>query len=492
MVEILHKNMVTRMTKITLQKGVRHISVALVLFMALVSCSDTTKVHSFTVSGRVYLNLENNDTGEHLYDFAGVEVSLYEQAYYDSSMAQISVLYPLIGAAGGQISSFDVSEQTPIVIAQTKADGTFELHGVKAGTYNIVFNKIGWGDIYIYSMHIDKDTTIEHITMFPVIEVPSIAETEYTFKHNHTYSIAASTIFEHNCIFEGGSRILVAPSARLDFLGDVQFDGDNAFTHFTGSTEALLAKDYKWGGLRFVNDNVVIEKVILSGASTGISLMGSNSAIRNSVFKQVTNGIYAPSDHSYFEFCTFRNISARAIVYNQASGSDSIKHVIKYSIFENCNEGLRTLGQAVSITDNVFIKNGVAIGSFSGYHEIEHNVFDMNSTAILIQGCSITIRQNEFFDNIYSNQLLPAYYTTSSVPVFTDNNFFQSSNYAIYITPHPLPGDIDATLNYWDYQYISEILYDRYDNPQITEAINYTPQRNTPISSAGIRTPGRR
>lgn len=492
MVEILHKNMVTRMTKITLQKGVRHISVALVLFMALVSCSDTTKVHSFTVSGRVYLNLENNDTGEHLYDFAGVEVSLYEQAYYDSSMAQISVLYPLIGAAGGQDVCFDVAEHTAITTTQTKADGTYELRGVEAGTYNVVFSKVGWGDIYIYAIHVDGDTRIEQITMFPVIEVPSMVETEFTFKPNHTYIIAASTIFTNKCIFEGGSRIRIRPNAYIDFMGMVQFDGNNSFTYFIDSSETKLAQNYKWEGLRFVHDNIIIEKVLIKGANTGISLMGSNSTIRNSVFEQLINGIYAPSDFSYFEFCTFRNISARAVLYNQTSGSDSIKHVIKYSLFVNCNEGLRTLGQAVSITDNMFMGNGVAIVSFSGYHEIEHNVFDLNDTAIMIQGCTITIRQNEFYDNMYSNQLLPAYYTTSSVPIFRDNNFYQSSNYAIYISPHPLPGDIDATLNYWEHQDVSELLYDKYDNPQTTVAINYIPQRNTPISSAGIRTPGRR
>ncbi len=480
------------MKKNTYKKHIRHILLVFMLFIALVSCTNTTKVETFRVSGRVYLDWEDNSSVDSINDLSGVVVSLYEQVHCDSLTTQASDLYPFIGSVDGQDIFFDSAEHSQTTTTLTKADGTYELSGVESGTYNIVFSKTGWGDVYIYAIHVDGNTTIEQITMFPVIEVPSMVETEYTFKHNHTYIVAASTIFTNKCIFEGGSRIRIRPSAYIDFMGMVQFDGNNSFTYFINSSETKLAQNYRWEGLRFVHDNIIIEKVLIKGATTGISLMGANCTIKNSVFDQLTNGVYAPSDYSFIEYCTFSNIATRAVMYNQSSGSDTIKHGIKYSLFVSCHEGLRTQGQAVSITDNLFMGNSTGIFSFSGYHEIEHNVFDLNDTAIVIQGCTITIRQNEFYDNMYSNKLLPSYYTTSSTPIFRDNNFYQSSNYAIYISPHPLPGDIDATLNYWEHQDVSELLYDKYDNPQTTVAINYVPRSETPISSAGIRTPGRR
>lgn len=479
------------MKVITFQEHIRHISLVFALFLALASCSNTTKVQTFRVSGKVNLDWEDSGSGNSINDLSGVKVSLYEQIHCDSLTAHASDLYPFIGAVDGQDICFDSTGHSPIATTPTKADGTYELSGVEAGIYNILFSKSGWGDVYLYALQITGDASIGETTMFQIVEVPSMVGTEYIFRHNHTYTIGASTMFLDKCTFEGGSQIRISPNANVDFLGEVQFSGDNAFTQFI-ENQTESAHNYNWEGLKFVHDNIVIEKVLVRGATTGISLMGPNSTIRNSVFEQLTNGVYAPSDYSLIEYCTFRDISARAVAYNQTIGSDTIKHGIKYSLFVNCNEGLRTLGQPVSITDNVFMGNGIAIVSFSGYHVIEHNLFDLNDTAIMIQGCTITIQQNDFNDNMYSNKLLPAYYTTSSVPVFRDNNFYQSSNYAIYISPHPLPRDIDATLNYWKHQDVSMILYDRYDNPQITAAINYIPQRNTPISTAGVRTKGRR
>lgn len=478
-----------------------------IMSLSLISC-DSNDPRFATLTGTVQLINDTGNPANDPVDFSGVTITLFEAVPLDSTLVRINTEYPQIGVQISQETEFDHRGQLPVKSVVTKADGYYSISKVPGGTYNLVFEKAGWGFVYLYNVGAAKDdgtrsghrkitdpgntedspkTEIADVVLYPEVELPTVIIDSFSFKPGHHYFAANDTDFTAACSFEGGSYVHIKPGKRIRFLSTVITDSNSDLTRFDIDLEAGdQGYTQKWDSIHLLADNVSVSNWSVNHANGGIAVYGDNSSLTNSLISNSNNGVYAQGQNIDMSNLLYRDLSDRAIVLNQSTGSGTLKYFAAASVFLRCEYGVRTQGQAIGITNNYFnrCKNGVV--SFSGYHTIQHNNFDMNVNAIVCNGSTIEISKNKFYHNTNSILFSRAYYSSWSNPRIKNNNFYQTSGYAINLNDVTTQNDIDASLNYWKSTDIDALIKDFYDLPALVHVVVYQPKLNNPDTQAGI------
>jgi hypothetical protein len=425
-------------------------------------------------------------------DNAGVRVSLFKTVELDTTLVRLNEEYPEIGVILDQELGFDPAASEPMFSTTTDAAGKFIFKEVPAGSYNLIASKDGWGTIYRYNINVVKNNTSSdiNITMYPLVVLGSYIDSPITFKQDHTYNALSDVAIVGSCSFLGKSRIKLAQNVQISIYGDITSDIDSDYTHFTPLNDgSRLDKNLGWNSIKIYSDNQTLHNMVCCGAYTGITLLGNDCTVSNSYFRVLDNGIYAGATRTNILNCLFESMATRAILYDQTSGSETINHILENNIIYKCLNGLRTQGQAIRIKNNYFISNNTALFSFGNfYHIIENNNFDQNESAIICAGTRIPIRFNNFYANPVSIDLSGAWYGGVTQPTINNNNFYQSTGFAIKVLPLMNQSeDFDATLNYWKTTDIDAIIFDNLDYTPISQRVIYLPKRNQPVANCGIQ-----
>jgi hypothetical protein len=465
--------------------------ILLIALLGLIGCKTSTKPDTGSLSGSVILENDTADPALDPTDNAGVRVSLFKTVELDTTLVRLNEEYPEIGVILDQELGFDPAASEPMFSTTTDAAGKFIFKEVPAGSYNLIASKDGWGTIYRYNINVVKNNTSSdiNITMYPLVVLGSYIDSPITFKQDHTYNALSDVTIVGSCSFLGKSRIKLAQNVQISILGQITSDIDSDYTHFTPLDNGSRSGKYqKWNTIKILSDNQTLHNMVCWGAYTGISLLANDCTVSNSYFRVSDNGIYAGATRTNILNCLFESIASRATLYDQSAGSGTINHTLENNIVYKCLDGLRTQGQAIRIKNNYFISNGTGIFSFGVfYHIIENNNFDQNENAIICTGTRIPIRFNNFFANPVSIDLSRAWYGGVTQPTINNNNFYQSTGFAIKVLPLIQSDDFDATLNYWKTTDIDDIVYDNLDYAPILQRVIYLPKRSQPVANCGIQ-----
>lgn len=475
--------------------------------LVLVGCTSCTKVTKTSISGSIVLINDTEDPANDPVDFAGVTVSLYQLAILDTAITRINQEYPQIGVPISQETEFDYRLATPVASATTHADGKFSLDDIQQGRYNIVISKDGWGPVVRYDVSVNdksevslsgngicdyKGTSskgeISTVTLYPEVSLPQLVTGNWTFKPDHSYIVNFDTNILGSCVFEGRAQLLLSQGVNLNINGVAEFDSTAGYSWVRSKTiGSNLTEIPRWNSVKFYANDISISNLVVSNANTGIVMYGENSTLKNSRIFCATNGVYLAENYSSLENCVFSQIDSRAAIYDQSEGSSVIKHWVLRSIFYQCTEGIRTLGQPIAIMDNYFLENVEALISFRGYHKIQNNEFDRNESGIVINGNIYNLDYNRFYSNENSIIFSVTYHTSISNPRIKDNDFYQTSGFAIKLWPRTINTDINATNNYWKGENIDALVVDVVDIPLVVYHLIYLPKRTSPVPTAGIR-----
>jgi len=466
--------------------------ILLIALLGLIGCKTSTKPDTGSLSGSVILENDTADPALDPTDNAGVRVSLFKTVELDTTLVRLNEEYPEIGVILDQELGFDPAASEPMFSTTTDAAGKFIFKEVPAGSYNLIASKDGWGTIYRYNINVVKNNTSSdiNITMYPLVVLGSYIDSPITFKQDHTYNALSDVAIVGSCSFLGKSRIKLAQNVQISIYGDITSDIDSDYTHFTPLNDgSRLDKNLGWNSIKIYSDNQTLHNMVCCGAYTGITLLGNDCTVSNSYFRVLDNGIYAGATRTNILNCLFESMATRAILYDQTSGSETINHILENNIIYKCLNGLRTQGQAIRIKNNYFISNNTALFSFGNfYHIIENNNFDQNESAIICAGTRIPIRFNNFYANPVSIDLSGAWYGGVTQPTINNNNFYQSTGFAIKVLPLMNQSeDFDATLNYWKTTDIDAIIFDNLDYTPISQRVIYLPKRNQPVANCGIQ-----
>lgn len=484
--------------------------IATILLLVVVSgCKQSTVPQTGTIAGNVILINDTENPNNDPIDYSNIRVLLYKVTEVDSILTRLNTEHPSIGVQVDQSTSFVAKDHTPVQEVSTVADGGFTFQKVKVGSYNIVFEKEGWGSVQRYNVRLDTVSLLtfdssyigEHpdysnssysantnvqATMYPIQTLDQASYGDYTFRAEHSYYIPSDVFIQGNCVFEGGSFIYINSGKKMNLFSTVSSQGEG-YTRISGSDETNIS-NLRWDSICVYSSSNILSYLILDSTNSGIVFYGEGNTLDSSIIRQSTGGSHPVGIGSVIRNVIFSNISNRAIVFDQSSGSDIITYTVEKSIFIDCMEGLRTLGNAVSIKNNYFVDNELALFSFSGYHEIHHNCFDRNYRALICAGSLIPIEYNDFYaGNDYGILFSYQYYSTVSNPLIKYNNFYQTQGYAIELRARTTSNDVNAQNNFWKTQDIGSLLWDQTDDPNLEHSILYLPKQNSPVASAGIQ-----
>lgn len=465
---------------------------ALIALLGLTGCTSSTKPDSGSLSGLVTLDNDTADSGLDPTDFAGVRISMFKTTDLDTTLVRLNEEFSGIGVILDQELVFDPGATEPMFSTTSDAAGNFVFREVPSGLYNLIGSKDGWGTVFRYDINVanNNETSGVNFTMYPLVALDTYIDSPFTFKQDHTYNALNDVSIVNGCFFLGKSRITLAQNVQISIFGDITSDIDSGYTHFSPLDDGLRSGTFsRWNSIKIYSNNQTLHNIACWGANTGVTLLGNDCTVSNSYFRVSDNGIYAGATRTNILNCTFDSLSSKAILYDQSGNSEIINHILENSIIYKCLYGLRTQGQAIRIKNNYFISNTYAVYSFSNfYHIIENNNFDQNANAITCAGTRIPIQFNNFFANPVSIDLSGAWYGGVTQPIINNNNFYQSTGYAVKVLPlMDQSDDFNATLNYWKTPNIDAIIFDNLDYAPISQRVIYLPKRNQPIANSGIQ-----
>lgn len=476
------------------KKHLKLVFLCLCLIM-LISCEPSNSTKDGSISGRVLLSGEN--------DSSGVTIGIYLLATPDSVLSRIYGEHSHIGVELKQENIFDHIDSVPLYRTLSNVDGKFSIANIKPGTYNLVAEKEGWGHRYICNIEVNSDSKhdvwlptfngshnmndieIEEIILYPVIEMSGIYSEEFIFQEDYIYIISQDVIFEAPVFVEGGAEIRVNYDVELRFLSKVLSSNSGLYTKFL-KNKNLDQDQRRWDGIKLYSPDNNINHWVVKDAKTGIHIFGDNTNIQNSMFKSNGISVQTMTTHTNISNCLFVDIDDRGFGLNQSAVSETIEHIFHKNIIFNTFCGLRTNGHAVSVMHNYFVDCAEGIVSSNGYHVIERNSFDRNDKGIICNGSHVDIKDNNFYNNTNSISLETAYYVGRSNPRIKNNNFYQSSGYAIKLGAWSAKNNIDATLNYWHSNEIDKLIYDNHDLPALEYEVLYLPKLNRVIVGVGV------
>lgn len=477
------------------------VMVFIIIALMLFACKSSTEPKLVKMSGKVVFENDSDDPTLDNTGLEGIKVSLFKTVELDTTFIRLRYLYPILGTTIDQRTVFNTQLEVPFKSTLTNEEGVYEFKNISPGSYHLLFEKEGWGKVVKHNINTNsaKHNFSESLAnnpasqrrtptvLYPLVHVPSIVNQNYVFKENHTYIVSQDASFLAPVSFEGKSRIELAANSNISFMQNIEYMHDgNDYVTFTTINNAHNSSKPLWGAIRSYKEDQTIKNWIIEGSSGGIILEGNRSKAQDCIFRNSDTGINAQAETTEIKNCIFDSIESRAVYYNQVQGSETIKHKLINCIFKSCQEGLRTQGQAVIISNNYFVGNENALFSFTGFHIIKNNAFDRNTNALIINGSQISIEHNEFYNNKNSVLFSSAYYSGVSKPQFASNNFFQKSDYAFRIGAQNLQEDINAKNNYWLATDIDAIIYDAKDAPSLIYEIIYLPKKPQRVPNAGI------
>ena len=435
----------------------------IVIVMGGCSSDDTTG----KVTGKVLMVNDTGNPASDPVDYSGIRVSLYKTVVVDTTIVRVNNEFSGLGPSIGQSTEFDHRLHEPVYTVLTLPDGSYELKDVKSGVYNFVFEKQGWGYQYLCDVNTRKgeyikstatlehvsnvadmgkfDFNIEDVTLYPDVTLPSVTNESFNFQARHHYYVESDAVFMGTCVFEGGSYIHLNAGKKIQFLSAViTYPGSDVSKFNATQVFKDRQRIQNWDSIIVHENETTIQNWSLANANTGIVFYGIGCKFRDSIISNSTNGIYCQGKSMEIKRILFHDLSDRAIVLNQLAGATTIQYDVSESFFLRCFIGIRTQGQGVSLTNNYFISCDSGIISFTGYQVIENNNFDINNNAIVCVGTYNEIKKNIFYNNTNSIFFSRAYYSNDSNPVILNNDFYQTTGYAIKLDGWTTYHDIDA------------------------------------------------
>ncbi len=451
--------------------------------LSLTSCTDTGSSNDLvTFSGSVTL--------EGAQDMSGVTVSLYAPVELDTALTRINEQYPNIGVRISQETEFDHREQTPLATTTTDANGKWKIEGPK-GSYNIVFEKEGYGWKYILE---ESSTNVADIDLYKEQVVPAVVGTDFVFEDGKFYVIKGDVSILGKATFQ--KAIIVAEkSARLILLGDVASATGGGFTFLTARD-----RDEIWNGVELDKDNASLAGLHISYARNAIEIKSNNNLVEKCYLKNST--LFGVSASSGRQNLRIRNILANTQDAGFSSTALDSTNLLEKSLFYNSVSYGMLLNQVSMVLRNsIFLKNNTGLQAFFDSDlTIENCRFESNSKyQIELGGSDPAIRYNNFSgkSEIVIN-LAQLGYGGSNNPVINYNNITGGDNYAVYMygnRPNPNAFDIDARHNWWgtnNNQTIKDIIRDKadisVDDPgyAYTGYILWEPAQTASVAGAGI------
>ncbi len=525
-------------TRIDIQRSITHrrasafatLFFTLVAFALLFSCN-SHKPEFGSLAGNVQLV---NDTGYPANDpgdFSGVTVALYKLAELDTTLVRINQKYPEIGVSVSQETEFDHRKEDPMKHSVTDAAGVFTLNDIEVGTYNLVFLKQGWGQLYILEFEVEqgdndlKKASNYHsarsldkslitkvqppihkgsVTLYPTRQVPALVSNNITFAQGRTYLITTDTTVLGTATVEAGSVIAVAPNTRLNFQGAVTTSNDGGWWRLTSSHNIDLIADidsimpYNSVGVLNPNNNVSISGMIMDSAVEGIKIAGSSLQLSYSILKNT-------SSMALLVQTTQCNISNIMMTGNGLRGIHSLMNsiTVEESVFYANRDPLQLLVTVGNVNNNYFCENLFGVRPIIGTVSITHNCFDRNSSAVSPSASEIEIEYNEFYANDIDIELNGFYEdgigVISCIPSAENNNFFGNGIYvhcfgtnSYYADgAHNFPGISSDHIFPNNYLVAPDLLMHVVDHnypgmATFSYTVSFNPRRGSRVSNAGI------
>lgn len=116
------------------------------------------------------------------------------------------------------------------------------------GKYIIAFYKEGWGYNYIFDINLSSSefvintrATNAELTLKPVIVVPAVISSEYTFLSNTCYQVNQDIIALEGSqlIFQGSAKIMMTPSKKISLCGSASFPTGTQVASLTSVSSCL-------------------------------------------------------------------------------------------------------------------------------------------------------------------------------------------------------------------------------------------------------------
>lgn len=476
------------------------------IILIFTACESSTKVKTGILGGKVVLI---NDTNDPLLDptnFAGVTVSIYDLAKYDTDLRSYLSSYPSLGFALSQISEFDHHEGKVVVKTTSQEDGSFELTKIPVGKYNIVFEKSGWGYRYVYDVQIqegDNQLIIVDglVELYPERYVSGSISDTIVVENWHHLVVEGDTDFMPQSKLElrQNGVLRAVKNAQINIYGDVFLQGD-VDKFFQIKLNHLTEKEEvdTWGYAHFnlMPGSSLEEELIqfgrISGGMRGIGLRSVEAAtIKNCRFLIMTEGLYSTQGTSLVvENCIFSGLGDRngdgINIFN------IMETAMKHNCFMRLSKGIElSASEDASINNNGFLKVNYGVESYDAELDLQHNTFENNEVSIRVAGPSSPIVQYNQIEAEQGIVIGKSRYFMDCKPTINRNNI-SSSSYAITIVRHN-PDDVDAKNNYFystDAQVVRKKIKHKPDYPQSQQGqtgnIIYEPFLFSKVRDAGI------
>lgn len=456
---------------------VRVTCIAFTALLFIVMSCDNNEPKLYKISGAI-----TGDSDKVIEPLSNAHVLLYNATPEDSSVVSLHALYPNIGALQSKVLSFDHRLATPKQKTLSDAEGRFELSGVEAGDYYVVFFCDNWGFRYLPLTVSDSNVSNVNVSLHQVIELPPLISSDYILLDDRVYHVSSNLILLENVnlVCNGNSTIIMNPGTEANLYGDLLVDASSSLRilssdklYSTAITPEQI-ENFNHIGLYHISGRE-LKNVVMSDAIYGLRVIDSNNVSLSNLSIQSRYLALSLSniDNASIVNCTVSNSreSSLAAVYCENSNNIAIE---KSHFYKNMKGISISNSGSVEIRNCYFNSNSSIDISFGEYSTgtVEHCNFPNSNLAISNYKGQIQAHWNDISANIgiYSYQLLASF--------SANNNNFNCTEYAIKSRSIFYNSDIvvmDATQNYWfttSIGEIEELIYDR--NDESTSDVNYS------------------
>lgn len=478
----------------------------LIYSILLFSCGQSTKPQTGVISGTLSL--------EGLSDHSGITVLLYSGDIVPAEIKEINAQYPQVAFPIRDWHLFDHRKAVALKSTFTSSSGAFSFPQLEYGQYIVAFYKEGWGYNYIFDINLSSSelvinchATNAELTLKPVVEVPAVIYSEFTFQSNTCYQVNQDVVSLEGSqlIFQDSARILLAAGKKITIYGTAAFPIQGQLASITSASliyssaageidraEGLVV----WGAINTVNN------VQLSMMNNALTLRKNSIGVENVIVKDCEFGIvsYQVNDVSISKSFIANNLSPNAAAVNNYS---SQMCNLDHNIFFGNYIALKHEIVNSTINDNAFVNNYKGFENTTDSHCIfEYNLIDCTDKGIENSGRSnLEISYNEIkadkcIINAPSNHgynIIDAGWTKANFNNFTASSLAVESIAGYYYTNGPYP--LDFKNNYWGVtttEEINSLIVDFYDlglvvGSGVSSVVEFTPFRASKVQNAGIR-----
>jgi len=474
-------------------------------FLFIFSCDNGTKTQKGVISGIITLEGQT--------DHSGITVMLFSANIIPDKLKEINNQYPQLAFSLEDKHIFDHREYSPLFTVVTNQSGFFSFPESIYGNYILAYLKEGWGYNYIFDIELNApEISVNNIQgdgllLYPETVVPVTIEGNYSFLQNKCYIVENDVTALPNSMlnFAKDSKILIAPSKKINIYGNCSFpDGDDFsyVTSYSGIYSSANIEILNGEGIVYTGMAGDISNLCIAHLNTGISIRTNETTLHNLLVRDCVFGITSLQVNDM-------EISNSIIMNNKSQDAAAISN---YTV-NGCN-----------IQDNIFYNNYISLK-----HEIVKNAVVNNNAFIsgtrefinswestcifshnLIYNAGIGIENTGksnleiFYNNIKTNICIKTYssfhslnninngWTKANINNFSASKYIVESRATYEYSTEPFP--LDFTENYWgtiSSEIINELIIDYYDISDevvgITSIVNYVPFKNGPVVRAGIQ-----